>query len=393
MTEMETMQVFREEVRLFLADNLPRDIAARGSRPFRPFADDVRRWTGILNERGWSVPSWPQEFGGPGWTLAQQQIFEIECLRAGAPPPSPQGLHLVGPIIYTFGSTAQKDRFLPGIRNGKELWTQGFSEPNSGSDLGSLQTRSERDGDTYVVNGQKIWTSDAQESEWLFLLVRSRAADGSDAGVSFLLVDMATPGITVRPIRSIDGASHLNELFLDDVRVPVGNLLGEEGKGWAYAKFLLTLERSTSAVVPQCIVALERIKALVATSGSERDPVLEERIAELEIDLIAHDVTTRRVMAEERRGGSEASFVASTLKIRGSELLQRIGDLGMDVMGLAALPLYERASVPEDRLAGRPLGSDLPGFVAEYMFRRAGTIYGGTNEIQRNILAKALLKQ
>ncbi len=393
MTDRDEMERFRAEVRAFLAASLPPDLAERGLRNFRALDEDVRIWTRILEARGWSVPSWPVEYGGPGWTLAQQHVFEIECLRAGAPPLSPQGLHLVGPVIYTFGSDEQKAHFLPGIRNGTMLWTQGFSEPNSGSDLGSLQTRAERDGDMFVVNGQKIWTSDAVESEWLFLLVRSRGPDGADGGVSFLLVDMQTPGITVRPIRSIDGASHLNELFLDDVRVPVANLLGEEGKGWSYAKFLLTLERSSSAVVPQCVVALERLKALVAASPASDDPLIEARIADLEIDLMAHEATTNRVIADEQNGRGEGSFVASTLKIRGSELLQRIGDVAIDAVGAAAMPFYERTAIDPDRLATRPLGAEMPGFVAEYMFRRAGTIYGGANEIQRNILAKALFKQ
>jgi alkylation response protein AidB-like acyl-CoA dehydrogenase len=385
---------FTHQVRQFLATNLPADIAGRGKRGFRPLASDIRAWSATLHAQGWSVPNWPREYGGPGWSISQQHIFEIESLRAGAPPPSPQGLYLVGPTIYTFGSERQKQRFLAPIREGTAFWAQGFSEPNAGSDLGSLRTRAERDGDFYVVNGQKIWTSDAKESEWLFLLVRTRTPHGEEGGISFLLVDLSSPGITIRPIRSIDNATHLNELFLDNVRVPAENLLGEEGKGWAYAKFLLTLERSSSAVVPQCVVGIERLKALVRRAPHlVSDPLLAWRIAELEIDLLAHEISTRRVIAAEEAGRSSATPVSSTLKIRGSELLQRIGALTVETLGTAVLPLYERETVPHERLASRPFGEDVPGIVADFIYRRAATIYGGSNEIQRNILAKALLRQ
>jgi alkylation response protein AidB-like acyl-CoA dehydrogenase len=385
---------FRHLVRQFLAAKLPADIAERGKRGFRPLASDIRAWSAILHGQGWSVPNWPREYGGPGWSISQQHIFEIESLRAGAPPPSPQGLYLVGPIIYTFGSEQQKQRFLAPIRQGTAFWAQGFSEPDAGSDLGSLRTRAERDGDFYVVNGQKIWTSDANESEWLFLLVRTRKPHTDEWEISFLLVDLKSPGITIRPIRSIDNATHLNELFLDDLRVPAENLLGEEGKGWSYAKFLLTLERSSSAVVPQCVVGIERLKALVKRAPHlASDPLLPSRIAELEIDLLAHEISTRRVIAEEEAGRNSATLVSSTLKIRGSELLQRIGALTVETLGTAVLPLYAREAIPHDLLALRPFGEDIPGIMADFIYRRAATIYGGSNEIQRNILAKALLRQ
>jgi alkylation response protein AidB-like acyl-CoA dehydrogenase len=385
---------FGHLVRTFLTANLPADIAERGKRGFRPLASDIRTWSAILYARGWSVPNWPREYGGPGWSITQQHVFEIESLRAGAPPPSPQGLYLVGPTIYTFGSEHQKQRFLGPIRQGTVFWAQGFSEPDAGSDLGSLRTRAERDGNTYLVNGQKIWTSDANESEWLFLLVKTKSLHADGWGISFLLIDLSSPGITIRPIRSIDNATHLNEVFLDNVRVPAENLLGEEGKGWSYAKFLLTLERSSSAVVPQCAVGIERLKALVKRAPHlASDLLLASRIAELEIDLLAHDISTRRVIAAEEGGRNSAALVSSTLKIRGSELLQRIGALTVEILGTAALPLYSRETVPYNLLASRPFGEDVPGVMADFFYRRAATIYGGSNEIQRNILAKTLLRQ
>jgi alkylation response protein AidB-like acyl-CoA dehydrogenase len=385
---------FGHLIRQFLAANLPADIAERGKRAFRPLARDIRAWSAILHTQGWSVPNWPREYGGPGWSISQQHIFEIESLRFGAPPPSPQGLYLVGPTVYTFGSEQQKQRFLAPIREGTAFWAQGFSEPNAGSDLGSLRTLAERDGNFYVVNGQKIWTSDARESEWLFLLVRTTMPHIEGGGISFLLVDLNSPGITIRPIRSIDNATHLNELFLDNLRVPAENLLGEEGNGWRYAKFLLTLERASSAVVPQCVVGIERLEALVKRAPHlASDPLLASRIAELKIDLLAHEVSTRRVIAAEESGRSSATLVSSTLKIRGSELLQRIGALTVETLGTAVLPLYEREAIPHRLLDSRPFGADVPGIMADFIYRRAATIYGGSNEIQRNILAKALLRQ
>jgi alkylation response protein AidB-like acyl-CoA dehydrogenase len=238
-------EAFRAEVRGFMEANIPPDMAERNKRGYHPTREDVVAWTKILLAKpGWTVPSWPVEYGGPGWSVRQRHIFEEEGLKAGAPELSPQGTTLVGPVIYTFGSQAQKDRFLPGIRTGDELWAQGFSEPNSGSDLASLRTRAIRDGDHYVVNGQKIWTSEAHSADWVFMLVRTNAEGKPQAGISFLLIKLDTPGITVRPIISIEEAHCLNEVFFEDVRVPVENLVGEENKGWTYAKMLLGEERS-----------------------------------------------------------------------------------------------------------------------------------------------------
>jgi alkylation response protein AidB-like acyl-CoA dehydrogenase len=226
---------FRTELRRFIAASLPADMARRTLLGYHPHKPDVLYWTAKLHARGWSVPNWPVDYGGPGWSVAERHIFEEECFAAGCPALSPQGVYLVGPIIYTYGSAVQKARFLPGIRDGSEFWAQGFSEPNAGSDLASLQTSAVRDGDDYIVNGQKAWTSEAHYSEFLFLLVRTSTMGSPQAGISFLLCDLRAPGIAIRPIRSIDGGHVLNEVFLQDVRVPAANLVGEENRGWQYA--------------------------------------------------------------------------------------------------------------------------------------------------------------
>ena len=343
------------------------------------------------------MPNWPVEYGGPGWTIGQRHIFEEECFAAGCPALSPQGVFLVGPIIYAFGSDAQKERFLPAIRNGDHLWAQGFSEPNAGSDLASLQTRADRDGDHYVVNGQKIWTSEAQYSEWLFLLVRTGFTGKPQAGISFLLVDMKTPGITVRPILSIDGGHILNEVFFDDVRVPVENLVGEENKGWDYGKVLLANERTFSAEVPRCKGTLQRLKRIAEGTMARGRPLAEDpqfaaRIAQLEIDVLAHETTVLRVVAEEEASVASGAPTSSILKVRGTELIQRIGAMTVEALGDDALPAYPEA----DYLLGTPAdppGSPLaPGVTADFFYRRAITIYGGSNEIQRNIIASELLR-
>ena len=388
---------FRAEVKAFIADNLPEEISRRTLLFYHPHKPDVLYWTAKLNERGWSVPNWPTEYGGPGWSVAQRHIFEEECFAAGCPALSPQGVFLVGPILYTYGTEAQKAQFLPPIRSGEHLWAQGFSEPNAGSDLASLQTRAIRDGDDYVVNGQKIWTSEAQYSEWLFLLVRTGFTGKPQAGISFLLVDLKTPGITVRPIVSIDGGHILNEVFFDDVRVPVANLLGEENRGWDYGKELLGNERTFSAEVPRCKGLLQRLRRIAEATRMRGTPLIEDphfarRIAQLEIEVLAHETTLWRVVAEEAANQSSGAPTASILKVCGTELIQRIGALTVEALGDDALPAYPEAdyllSTPAD-----PPGSPLaPGVSADFFYRRAITIYGGSNEIQRNIIASELLR-
>jgi alkylation response protein AidB-like acyl-CoA dehydrogenase len=388
---------FRTSVRDFILSALPADIRTRTLRGYHRTREDTAFWTARLNERGWSVPHWPVEYGGPGWTIAQRHIFDEECFRLGAPTLSPQGVHLVGPVIYSVGSEAQKDRFLPGIRSGEEIWAQGFSEPDAGSDLASLRTSALREGDHYVVNGQKIWNSEAHFSDWIFLLVRTTPGGKPQAGISFMLVNLKTPGITVRPITSIDEADSLAEVFFEDVIVPAENLVGEEGAGWTYAKTLLGHERSFSAEVPRLLYGLERLKALIghrqAEDGSNRiRSTFRDRVAQVEIDLMAHEATVWRVVEEEASGVVSRVPTSSTLKIRGSELVQTMGELMVEVLGRHALPVY-----PEDLYRdGAPPDAPGPdyafGVTADYFYRRATTIYGGSNEIQRNLIGATLLR-
>lgn len=390
-------EAFRAEVRAFIAENLPEEISRRTLLFYHPHKPDVLYWTKKLDERGWSAPGWPVEYGGPGWTTAQRHIFEEECFAAGCPALSPQGVFLVGPIIYTYGTEAQKAAFLPAIRSGEHFWAQGFSEPNAGSDLASLQTRAERDGDDYIVNGQKIWTSEAQYSEWLFLLVRTGFTGKPQAGISFLLVDLRTPGITVRPIVSIDGGHILNEVFFTDVRVPVENLVGEENRGWDYGKELLANERTFSAEVPRCKGLLERLKRIAAATLVRGVPLIEDphfarRVAQLEIEVLAHETTLWRVVAQEAANVASDAPTSSILKVRGTELIQRIGAMTVEALGDDALPTYPEKDYllgPPDPAPGSPLA---PGVVADFFYRRAITIYGGSNEIQRNIIASELLR-
>lgn len=388
---------FRAEVRAFIADNLPADMAARTLKGYHPHKPDVLYWTAKLNERGWSVPNWPIEHGGPGWSVTQRHIFDEECFLAGCPAIAPQGVYLVGPIIYTYGNQAQKDTYLPKIRSAEHFWAQGFSEPNSGSDLASLQTRAIRDGNEYVVNGQKIWTSEAHYSEWVFLLVRTSTEGRKQAGISFLLADLKSPGITVRPIKSIDGGIVLNEVFLDNVRVPAENLIGEENMGWSYAKELLAKERTFSAEVSRCKGLLRRVRSIAAQAQKTGKPLLGEahfarRLAQLEIEVLAHEATLWRVVAEEEAGMASASITSSILKVCGTELVQRVGQLMCEALGDDGLPAY----LEEDYLLTPPENAPgtlySPGVTADYFYRRSATIYGGTNEVQRNIIAAQLLR-
>ena len=341
--------------------------------------------------------SWPREYGGTGWTLNQRHIFDEESFLAGCPAVNPQAFHLVGPIIYAIGNAAQKQRFLPPILKGEHFWAQGFSEPNAGSDLASLKTRAVRDGDHYVVNGQKIWTSEAHYCDWIFLLVRTSTEGRPQAGISFLLADLKTPGITVRPIEGIDGGHILNEVFLEDVRVPAENLIGEENEGWTYAKRLLGAERTHSAEVPRCKGLLARARSVAAATLARGRPLADDphfarRLAELEIDILAHEATLWRCVAEEEAGLAAHSPTPSILKVKGTELAQRAGAMVMEALGDAALPQY----LERDHLFAPPGENDVRpmavGAAADFLYRRSMTIYGGTNEVQRNIIAAQLLR-
>ncbi|MCG8695215.1 MAG: acyl-CoA dehydrogenase family protein [Minwuiales bacterium] len=383
---------FREEVRAFIAENLSPELAEKVRSGHHLEKEDLRSWHRILADKGWIAPNWPVDHGGIDWSPAQKYIFDEECAKAGAPPLSPFGLTMVAPVIFTFGSDEQKAYHLPKIHAGEHFWCQGYSEPGSGSDLASLRTKAERDGDDYIVNGHKVWTTHAHFADWIFCLVRTDPDAKQQEGISFLLIDMKSPGITVRPIITIDEGHSINEVFLDNVRVPRSNLVGEENKGWTYAKFLLGHERTGIANVADSKVRIEKLKEIARaelTDGSPliRDPAFSRKIADTEVDLTALEMTNLRTLADESEGkapGPEASM----LKIRGAELTQRIDELLVEAVGYYANP-YE---LPEHGRNEPTVGPDYAdGVLAHHLYMRATTIYGGSNEIQKNIIAKMVL--
>ena len=383
---------FRDEVRAFLKENLPPATRRKLQEGRHLGKDEMVAWWRILNRKGWGVTHWPREYGGTGWSSVQQYIFDEETMMAPAPPPLPFGVSMVGPVIYTFGNDEQKKRFLPRIANVDDWWCQGFSEPGSGSDLASLKTRAERKGDVYIVNGQKTWTTLAQHADWIFCLCRTDPAAKKQAGISFILIDMKTPGISVRPIQTIDGGFEVNEVFFDDVRVPLGNLVGEENKGWDYAKFLLGNERIGIARVGLSKERIRRIKQLASTVESGGRPLLEDarfraRLTEVEIELKALELTQLRVVADEgKHGKGKPNPASSVLKIKGSEIQQATTELLMEVIGPFAAPFDAHG---ED---GSNEAMDWTAQIApSYFNNRKVSIYGGSNEIQRNIITKAVL--
>ena len=385
---------FRDEVREFIASNYPQELrgGARRSRG-EMSKEDILRWHRILYKKGWIVPHWPVEYGGTGWTITQRYIWNEENARAETSPLLPFGLSMVGPVIYTFGNEEQKKRFLPGILSGDDWWCQGYSEPGSGSDLASLRTKAVREGDHYIVNGGKTWTTLAQFADWMFCLVRTDPNVKAQEGISFLLIDMKTPGITVRPIITMDGSHEVNEVFLEDVKVPVENLIGEENKGWTYAKFLLGNERSGIAGVARSKKAIERLKNIANAELIDGAPLMKtdefsRKVAELEIDLSALEVTELRTLAAESKGrgpGPEASI----LKIKGTEIQQRITELAVEAVGNYALVQAPRMEVTGNEFVPGPDYST--GTAQDYFNMRKPSIYGGSNEIQHNIIAKMVL--
>jgi pimeloyl-CoA dehydrogenase large subunit len=389
---------FRDEVRTFMRTALPADIRSKLVEGRRLKKDDIVNWQRILNAKGWAVPHWPAEWGGRNWTPTQSYIFLEELQQAPAPPPLGFGVTMVGPVIIAFGSEAQKKRFLPRIANLDDWWCQGFSEPGSGSDLASLKTSAKRSNGHYVINGQKTWTTTAQYAGWIFCLVRTDpAAAKKQEGISFILMDMKSPGITVRPIVTIDGGAEVNEVFFDDVKVPAENLVGQENKGWDYAKFLLGNERTGIARVGMSKERIRRLRELAALERSDDRPLLEDerfraKIAAVEVELKALEMTQLRVVAAERnRKGNRPDPASSILKIKGSEIQQTISELLMEVVGPYALP-YQPEYLDDERLNEPPAGPDwAPSLAPSYFNTRKVSIYGGTNEIQKNIIAKAIL--
>jgi pimeloyl-CoA dehydrogenase large subunit len=388
---------FREEVRAFVKASLPESIHKKMVEGRHPSKDDMVSWTRILNKKGWSVPHWPKEWGGTGWSPVQQLIFTDELQQASAPESLSFGTSMVGPVIYTFGSEAQKRQFLPRIANIDDWWCQGFSEPGAGSDLAGLKTTAKREGGEWVINGQKTWTTLAQHADWIFVLARTDATVKKQEGISFILVDMKTPGVTVRPIQTIDGGHEVNEVFFDNVRVPLENLVGEENKGWTYAKFLLGNERNGIARVGISKARIKRIRELASLKvyGDKpkiEDPLFRMKLAAVEVELKALEMTQLRVIAGERnREKGKPDPASSVLKIKGSEIQQATSELLMDVVGPYALP-FEPEREDGDRWNEPPVGPDWAATIAPTYFNlRKVSIYGGSNEIQRGIIAKAIL--
>ena len=388
-------QAFREEVRGFIREHLPNDLRDKVLTGKHLGREDYLRWHRQLHERGWIAPNWPTEHGGPGWSPVERQIFADEMAEAGTPPVLSFGITMCGPVIMRFGNEQQKSYYLPRILSGEHLWCQGFSEPGSGSDLASLSTRAVREGDHYVVNGQKIWTTAAHIADWIFLLVRTDpTAKKKQEGISFLLVSMRSPGITVRPIVTMDGSAEINETFFDNVKVPVENLVGEENKGWTYAKFLLGNERVGIARVGACKREMRRLKDIAAAEPCDDGrlidtPRFRDKIAQLEIDLMALEITNLRLIASLRDGGAPGA-VPSILKIKGSEVQQRLTELMMEALGPYAAPFQREAL--EEGWNEEPIGPDYaPPLARTYFNFRKVSIYGGSNEIQKNIVAKGTL--
>jgi alkylation response protein AidB-like acyl-CoA dehydrogenase len=390
-------QSFREEVRSFLRDKLSPDISGKVLEGYELGREEHLLWQRRLHERGWGGMSWPVEFGGPGWNSVQQYIFEEESALAGGPRLIPFGTKMVAPVIMAFGTAAQQRRFLPKISAGEEWWCQGYSEPGAGSDLASLKTRAVRDGDHYVVDGQKTWNTLGQYADWIFCLVRTDAHAKQQSGITFLLIDMKSSGITVRPILLLDGGHEVNEIWFENVRVPVENRIGEENRGWTYAKFLLGHERTNIAGIGIAKRELARLKRIAASERRQGRPLIEDplfaaQIAQVEIDLWALEITNLRVLSAERHSAA-AGPEASILKVRGTEIHQSISELMMRAVGPYALPMRREAMEagwqfdPTREPPGPRYASML---AASYLNQRKLSIFGGTNEIQKNIISKMI---
>jgi alkylation response protein AidB-like acyl-CoA dehydrogenase len=381
---------FRDEVRAFLDTNLTPELREAGRRMTSVFCDKAHSlaWQRILHARGWAAPTWPVEYGGAGWSEIQRHVFQAECARAGAPNLAPMGLRMVAPAIMAFGSLEQKARYLPRILSGEDYWCQGYSEPGSGSDLASLQMRAAPDGDDYVLNGSKIWTTHAHWATHMFCLVRTSTEGKPQAGVTFLLIEMDRPGIKVDPIITLAGEHEVNQVFFDDVRTPKADRLGAENQGWTVAKHLLEFERG-GGYAASLHAGLERLRDMTRAEHLIDDPQCRRRLADAEIGALAIDITERRVLSA-LATGDKPGPASSILKVQGSEQLQRLDDLGIDTLGPYVAPHQPRA-----RAAGSnetPVGPEHGlTIMARYLNNRAASIYGGSNEIQRDIIAKLVL--
>lgn len=388
-------EAFREEVRAFLKEKLPARLSDKVREGKHLTKQDMEEWHAILNEKGWLAPHWPEEYGGTNWSVMQKFIFETETAMAHTPRIVPFGLSMLAPVLIKYGSEEQRRHYLPRILDGTDWWCQGYSEPGAGSDLASLNTSAVREGDHYVVNGQKTWTTLGQYADWIFCLVRTDNSGKKQEGISFLLIDMKTPGIEVRPIKLLDGDAEVNEVFFTDVKVPVENLVGEENKGWTYAKYLLTYERTNIAGIGASMAALERLKHIARTTLKNGkplsdDPLFAQRLARLEIDLENMKTTNLRVLDAAGKGGAPVAE-SSMLKIRGTEIRQEIGALMRRAAGRYAQPFVSESL--EEGYNGAPVGPDWAAPVSsQYFNNRKLSIFGGSNEVQREIITKAILE-
>ena len=385
---------FRDEVQSFISDKFPPEIRAAVQRSSYVPKEHMVRWQKLLHDRGWIAPNWPVEYGGTGWTPMQKHIYAEEYQAADCPKISSFGITMVGPVIYTYGTEAQKKQHLPSILNSDVFWCQGYSEPGSGSDLASLQTKAVLDGDHYVVNGQKIWTSQAHRADWIFCLVRTNSDVKKQEGITFLLIDMKTEGVTVKPIISMDGRHYLNEVFFDDARVPVSNRIAEENKGWTYAKYLLGHERAGIAQVAKHKRTIERVREIAAQESADGavlldDPAFKVRLMNVEVSLRALEITNLRMQANISAGKSPGDG-SSTLKISGTQIEQELNEILVQALGYYGLPYSMEQFKPDSNEP--PVGPDYAtGLMADRLLRRAASIYGGSNEIQKNIIAKRIL--
>lgn len=383
-------QAFRAEVRTFLDASLPEELAEKGRNVQELTKQDAERWHAILNEKGWLAVNWPKEYGGTGWTAVERHIFEEECAMANAPRIVPFGLNMLGPVLMKFGSEEQKAQILPRILDGSDWWCQGYSEPGAGSDLASLKTRAVRDGDEYVINGQKTWTTLGQHADKIFCLVRTSTEGKPQQGISFVLVDLNTPGIEMRPIKLIEGGHEVNEVFFTDARVPVSNLVGEENQGWTIAKYLLTHERTNIAGVGFATRDLAKLKELTRTVKRNGRPLCEDaafmsEVTELEVDLEALRITNLR-MLQQAKDGAAPGAESSMLKIKGTVIRQGLSALYRTALGPNAAP-FPAEDRPENQLC---VPEESVTAAAIYFNNRKLSIYGGSNEIQRNIIAKGM---
>ena len=390
---------FRAEVRRFFETELPEDIRGKIELE-RPISkDDMVRWQKILHKKGWGAPNWPKQFGGTGWDVVEQHIFEEERAEHCAPPQNPFSLKMLAPVMQTFGNAAQQEYFLPRILAAEDWWCQGYSEPGSGSDLASLRTSAVRQGDSYIVNGQKTWNTLGQYADWIFCLVRTGNEGRQQQGISFLLIDMKSPGVSVRPIIMLDGEHEINDIFFDNVKVPVQNLIGEENKGWTYAKFLLSHERTGNAGIGACKRALKKLKEIAAQQPDNGGALIEDarfrdRIAQLELELMALEITNLRVLCGYAKDSRALGPEVSMLKIKGSEIIQSLAELKMHALGHDALPYLREALDLQwggDVLLGEHYKAYAPPLSGQYFNQRKTTIYAGSTEIQKNIISQMIL--